>query len=230
MFCISNGDGTGYHDDEFDLDLCYVTQRVIAMSLPSTGVERYFRNPVRDVAAFMDAHHAGHYMLFDLCLERAYDAVLFGGRVTHYKFQDHGVPTISNMFRLCRGVDEWLERHSDNVVAVHCKGGKGRTGTMVCAWLLFKYSDATPKEAIDLFALMRTNHSASQMYQGIETYSQRRYVEYFHRFLRDPKLLRTPPFKAMRIRKIVVGPLFAGRWELLGRLFPLTISKVQIGE
>ena len=78
---------------------------------------------------------------------------------------------------------------------------------MVCAWLLFRYTDATPAEAIDLFATMRTNQIRSDQYQGIETYSQRRYVDYFWRFIRNPELLRTPPFKLMAINRITVGPL-----------------------
>ena len=102
----------GYHDDEFDLDLCYITQHVIAMSLPSTGLEKYYRNPINDVVKFMDQHHGNHYMIFDLCLERSYDHSLFHNRVIHYKFQDHGVPTISNMFKLCNGMfyvpQEWF--------------------------------------------------------------------------------------------------------------------------
>lgn len=198
----------GYHDDEFDLDLCYITQHVIAMSLPSTGLEKYYRNPINDVVKFMDQHHSNHYMIFDLCLERSYDHSLFHDRVIHYKFQDHGVPTISNMFKLCNGISEWLDRHNENVVAVHCKGGKGRTGTMICAWLLYRYTDATPSESIDLFATMRTNQIKSDQYQGIETYSQRRYVEYFYKFLKAPELLKTPPFKYIAIKKISVGPLY----------------------
>eukprot|EP00485_Elphidium_margaritaceum_P019142 CAMPEP_0202728538 /NCGR_PEP_ID=MMETSP1385-20130828/185677_1 /ASSEMBLY_ACC=CAM_ASM_000861 /TAXON_ID=933848 /ORGANISM="Elphidium margaritaceum" /LENGTH=589 /DNA_ID=CAMNT_0049394789 /DNA_START=21 /DNA_END=1787 /DNA_ORIENTATION=+ len=201
----------GFHDETYDLDLCYVTANVLAMSLPSTGFEQMYRNPIADVAAFMDEHHGTHYMIFDLCLERSYDRSVFHGRVTHYKFQDHGVPTISAMHRLCLGVQDWLQRHEANVVAIHCKGGKGRTGTMICAWLLFRYPEATPDEAIDLFATMRTNHLKARTTQGIETYSQRRYVEYFHRFVHTPSLLNVPPYQGIAIRTIDIGPLYLHR-------------------
>ena len=33
-------------------------------------------------------------------------------------------------------VTEWFEQDEKNVIAVHCKGGKGRTGTMICVALL----------------------------------------------------------------------------------------------
>eukprot|EP01083_Nonionella_stella_P207411 753498_1 len=199
----------GYHDGKFDLDLCYITQHVIAMSLPSSGLEKLYRNPIQDVVTFMDENHGDHYMIFDLCLERSYDYSLFHNRVTHYKFQDHGVPTISNMFKLCEGIAEWLSKDDKNCVAVHCKGGKGRTGTMICAWILFTYKDATPEEAIELFAAMRTNQMESDKYQGVETPSQRRYVEYFYQFIQNPILLNIPPCKLyMTLNEVIIGPLY----------------------
>lgn len=58
----------------------------------------------------------------DLCLERSYDHKVFHDQVTHFKFYDHGVPTLSNMFALCVAVEEFLEKDDDNIVAIHCKG------------------------------------------------------------------------------------------------------------
>lgn len=40
------------------------------------------------------------------------------------------------MIRFVQNVREWLDSDKDNVIAVHCKGGKGRTGTMICIWLV----------------------------------------------------------------------------------------------
>lgn len=40
------------------------------------------------------------------------------------------------MIDFCIKVRKWLSEKEDNVIAVHCKGGKGRTGTMICTWLV----------------------------------------------------------------------------------------------
>ena len=40
------------------------------------------------------------------------------------------------MIRMGDSVIEWFEKNEKNVIAVHCKGGKGRTGTMICVALL----------------------------------------------------------------------------------------------
>ena len=38
--------------------------------------------------------------------------------------------------RFCESVHAFLSEDDDNIVAVHCKGGKGRTGTLICTWLV----------------------------------------------------------------------------------------------
>jgi protein-tyrosine phosphatase len=42
------------------------------------------------------------------------------------------------------------------VIAVHCKAGKGRTGLMICCWLIHSQTCATSREAIELFGKERT--------------------------------------------------------------------------
>ena len=63
------------------------------------------------------------------------------------------------------------------LLAVHCRGGKGRTGSMCCAWLLYTKTCDDADDALNLFALERTELALGRKkLQGVETPSQRRYV------------------------------------------------------
>ncbi len=44
-----------------------MTRRIIAMSFPSSGVMAWYRNSIRDVSAFLDKHHKGHYRYTQRC-------------------------------------------------------------------------------------------------------------------------------------------------------------------
>ena len=69
-------------------------------------------------------------------------------------------------------------------LAVHCRGGKGRTGSFCCAWLLYSRECDDADDALALFALERTELSlGKKKLQGVETPSQRRYVQYVHTLL-----------------------------------------------
>ena len=96
-----------YQQDGYDLDLTYVTKRVIATSFPSTGVWALYRNPIGHVAAFLNDKHKEHYKMYNLCSERTYDSALFGGEdvVQRYMIDDHNVPSLSEMVRFSQDVE-----------------------------------------------------------------------------------------------------------------------------
>ena len=83
-----------YQQDGFDLDLTYVTARIIATSFPSSGLWAWYRNPIEKVAAFLDTKHEGKYRLYNLCSERTYDTKFFHDRVERVMIDDHNVPTL----------------------------------------------------------------------------------------------------------------------------------------
>jgi phosphatidylinositol-3,4,5-trisphosphate 3-phosphatase/dual-specificity protein phosphatase PTEN len=57
---------------------------------------------------------------------------MFPGDVIRIGFPDHNAPKMSQIETFCRGVDEWLAAHVDNVAAVHCKAGKVSLGVLLC--------------------------------------------------------------------------------------------------
>jgi phosphatidylinositol-3,4,5-trisphosphate 3-phosphatase and dual-specificity protein phosphatase PTEN len=58
----------------------------------------------------------------------------------------------------CQSVDEYLHAHPNNVVAIHCKAGKGRTGMMIAAYLVYCGVCETADEALTLYGKRRTNN------------------------------------------------------------------------
>ncbi|KAL9973932.1 hypothetical protein ACROYT_G020453 [Oculina patagonica] len=167
-----------YQKDGFDLDLTYVTERVIAMSFPSSGKHKLYRNPISEVVRFLDTKHQDHYKVYNLCSERSYDPSMFHNRVERVLIDDHNVPRLSQLLYFTHNVREWLDRDPKNVIAVHCKGGKGRTGTAICAWLIASGQFEQAKHSLEYFGHRRTDYSVGNQYQGVQTPSQSRFVGY----------------------------------------------------
>ncbi|XP_008425410.1 putative tyrosine-protein phosphatase TPTE isoform X2 [Poecilia reticulata] len=190
-----------YQRDGFDLDLTYVTDRVIAMSFPSSGKQAFYRNPIHEVARFLDTKHEGHYKVYNLCSERGYDPKYFHYRVERIFIDDHNVPTLIDMLKYTESVRNWMSADPKNIIAIHCKGGKGRTGTMVCIWLIDSDQFESAQDSLDYFGERRTDKSRSSKFQGVETPSQSRYVGYYE-IMKTKYNRNLPPSRSLRIKSI----------------------------
>ncbi|XP_076042441.1 phosphatidylinositol 3,4,5-trisphosphate 3-phosphatase TPTE2-like isoform X2 [Oratosquilla oratoria] len=170
-----------FQQDGFDLDLTYVAPRVIAMSFPSSGSMSLYRNDIKEVARFLDRKHRGRYRVYNLCSERHYEESYFHGSVERFLIDDHNVPPLTDMLKFSKSVREWMARDEANVIAVHCKGGKGRTGTMICVFLIDTGLFRDAEHCLGYFGDRRTDKNAGKKFQGVETPSQSRYVGYYER-------------------------------------------------
>ncbi|XP_054983129.1 phosphatidylinositol 3,4,5-trisphosphate 3-phosphatase TPTE2-like [Sorex araneus] len=198
-----SGNKRRYTKDGFDLDLTYVTDRVIAMSFPSSGKQSFYRNPMKEVVRFLETKHRYHYQVYNLCSERAYHPKNFNYRVRRIMIDDHNVPSLREMLEFCIEVKKWLAEDDENIVVVHCKGGKGRTGTMICAYLLASKMFLTAEESLFYFGERRTDKTTSAKFQGVETPSQSRYVVYFESMINDYNLT-LPPIVTLMIKQFII--------------------------
>ncbi|XP_075482416.1 phosphatidylinositol 3,4,5-trisphosphate 3-phosphatase and protein-tyrosine-phosphatase PTEN2A-like [Primulina tabacum] len=175
-----------YQEGGFDLDMTYITENSIAMGFPagdlSSGLfgyfEGFYRNHMEEVIKFFETHHKGKYKVYNLCSERLYDASLFEGKVASFPFDDHNCPPIQLIKLFCESAYSWLKEDILNVVVVHCKAGKARTGLMICSLLLFLKFFPTAKECIDYYNQKRCVDG-----KGLILPSQIRYVKYFEQVL-----------------------------------------------
>ncbi|KAL0236026.1 hypothetical protein GEMRC1_002608 [Eukaryota sp. GEM-RC1] len=170
-----------YVDAEYNLDLTYITPQVIAMGFPCMGVKALYRNPYPQVKAFLDHYHKDRFKVYNLCAEAPfqYEASLFDNRVAKFPFIDHAPPPFELIPRWCLDLEQWLINTSQ-VAAIHCKAGKGRTGLVICTWLVHSKESESAGEAISLYGRKRTHDG-----KGLTIPSQQRYVYYYDHYLKS---------------------------------------------
>lgn len=163
-----------FQQDGYDLDLTYITDRIIAMGYPADTTEAFYRNSMNHTVNFLEHKHHGHYKVFNLRGQYVYDTSRFHNRVLSFEMTDHHPPRLELMAPFCREVHDYLDADPRNVVVVHCKAGKGRTGVMICAYLTYNKFYRSPRQNMDYYSIVRTKNN-----KGVTIPSQRRYVYYF---------------------------------------------------
>ena len=157
--CVS-GNHIRYIDDEYDLDLSFITDKLVASGCPAFGKEQLYRNPHRKMERFCNSHFGDNYYVFNLCSEKERQYTdLFGNRVFNFPHPDHYAAPLELLFQCVLKAVELLLSPARPTLIIHCKAGKGRSGTIICCILLYlgylQHVEITPNEALALFAQKR---------------------------------------------------------------------------
>ncbi|XP_033990594.1 tensin-1 isoform X4 [Trematomus bernacchii] len=162
-------------EENYELDLLYITERIISVSFPSSVEEQSYAANLREVASMLRSKHGHNYLLFNLS-EKRYDISQLNPKVLDFGWPDHHAPALDKICSICKAMDTWLSADSHNVVVIHNKGNRGRTGVVVAAYMHYSNISASADQALDRFAMKRFYEDKVL---PVGQPSQKRYVEYF---------------------------------------------------
>ncbi|KAM4608947.1 tensin-1 isoform 2-T2 [Polymixia lowei] len=162
-------------EENYEVDLVYITERIISVSFPSCVEEQSYAANLREVATMLRSKHGHNYLLFNLS-EQRYDINQLNPKVLDFGWPDHHAPALDKICSICKAMDTWLSADSHNVVVVHNKGNRGRTGVVVAAYMHYSNISASADQALDRFAMKRFYEDKVL---PVGQPSQKRYVQYF---------------------------------------------------
>ncbi|XP_067385564.1 tensin-1 isoform X5 [Emydura macquarii macquarii] len=162
-------------EDSCELDLVYITERIIAVSYPSSAEEQNFRSNLKEVAQMLKSKHGENYLLFNLS-ERRHDISTLHSKVLDFGWPDLHTPALEKICSVCKAMDTWLSAEPRNVVVLHNKGNRGRMGVVVAAYMHYSNISASADQALDRFAMKRFYEDKVL---PVGQPSQKRYVHYF---------------------------------------------------
>ncbi|KAK8079647.1 hypothetical protein PG997_007465 [Apiospora hydei] len=194
---------------EAGLDLCYVTDNIVATSGPSqTYPQRAYRNPLDRLVEFLDKKHGKDWAIWEFRAEgTGYPDNLVYNRIRHYPMRnwlsgneldadgvaggggEDGKQANNNNndhSLLEKVIDTWKggsDKKNPRIVVVHCKAGKGRSGSMACSYLISQCG-WTPEEALARFTERRMRPKFGP---GVSIPSQLRWIGYVDRWTKGGK-------------------------------------------
>uniref|UniRef100_A0AAY4BCK4 Tensin n=1 Tax=Denticeps clupeoides TaxID=299321 RepID=A0AAY4BCK4_9TELE len=161
--------------DDSEVDLVYITERIISLSFTGCSDDHSYTSHLKDVVSMLRNKHGEHYLLLNLS-ERRNDLTKLNPKVLDFGWSDHHAPALDKICAICKAMDTWLNTEPHNVVVLHNKGNRGRTGVVVASYMHYSNISGSADQALDRFAMRRFyEDKALPMSQP----SQRRYVQYF---------------------------------------------------
>jgi C2 domain of PTEN tumour-suppressor protein len=146
------------------------------------------------VGHLLNRRHGGRFMVWNLS-EVDYDVDILDDQVLAFTFAGSPSPPLGLLLKLLMSMESWLKADERNVAVVHCLTGKGRTSSVVGAFLSWM------KEAqfADIFDALTYIAACKQIpVEELTIPSQRRYASYFKNML-DGVRPSQPPLMLKRV-------------------------------
>ncbi|PNJ25441.1 TNS2 isoform 12 [Pongo abelii] len=156
----------------WDLDLTYVTERILAAAFPARPDEQRHRGHLRELAHVLQSKHRDKYLVQD-----------FG-------WPDLHAPPLDKLCSICKAMETWLSADPQHVVVLYCKGNKGKLGVIVSAYMHYSKISAGADQALATLTMRKfcEDKVATELQP-----SQRRYISYFSGLLSGSIRMNSSP-------------------------------------
>ncbi|XP_059200511.1 tensin-3-like isoform X2 [Centropristis striata] len=159
-------------EEGYELDLTYITERIIAVSFPRGCTEEIYSHNLKDVTRMLKSKHADNYLIINLS-EKRHDLTRMNPKTLDTGWPDMHAPPLDKICTICKAMESWLNADPLHVVVIHCRGGKGRIGVVISSFVHFTDVSASADQALDRFAMRKYY---DDKVSALMTPSQKRYV------------------------------------------------------
>ncbi|XP_066579053.1 tensin-3 [Amia ocellicauda] len=176
-------------EEGYELDLTYITERIIAVSFPKACSEDTYLLNLQDVTRMLKSKHADNYLVINLS-EKRYDLAKLNPKTMDTGWPDLHAPPLDKICTICKAMETWLNSDPQHVVVIHCRGGKGRIGVVISSYVHFTNISASADQALDRFAMKKFY---DDKVSALMTPSQKRYVTFLNCLLTGSIKMNTAP-------------------------------------
>ncbi|XP_051563576.1 tensin-2 isoform X2 [Myxocyprinus asiaticus] len=162
-------------DRQHDFDLTYITERIISVLFLSDLEEQHYSANMKEVAAMLKCKHQNKVLLINLS-EKRHDICRLNPKVEEFGWPDLHAPPLDKICAVCKSMESWLTSDPQNVVVLHCKGNKGKTGVIVAAYMHYSKISAGADQALSTVAMRK--FCEDKITPSLQP-SQNRYIYYF---------------------------------------------------
>ncbi|XP_073921513.1 tensin-3 isoform X6 [Castor canadensis] len=176
-------------EDSHELDLTYITERIIAVSFPSSCSEESYLHSLQEVTRMLKSKHGENYLVLNLS-EKRYDLTKLNPKIMDVGWPELHAPPLDKLCTICKAQESWLNSDPQHVVVIHCRGGKGRIGVVISSYMHFTNVSASADQALDRFAMKKFyDDKVSALMQP----SQKRYVQFLSGLLSGSVKMNASP-------------------------------------
>ncbi|KPP61606.1 hypothetical protein Z043_120274 [Scleropages formosus] len=189
LVVTSRSDGIATMEDAYELELTYVTERIIALCFPRACAEDAYRANLQGVTRMLKSKHGDSYLVINLS-EKRQDLSKINSKVMDLGWPDLHAPPLDRMCTICKAMESWLNADLQHVVVIHCRGGKGRIGVVISSFVHFTDISASANQALERFTMRKFY---DDKVSTLMSPSQKRYVWILNSLLTGSIKMNTSP-------------------------------------